>query len=124
MSISRRLLPILFGLSIAATVPSVTPLTQAQQEDAASTLSEISPEMLAKVRALAQILEQGLKEGDLSESDVQQGLTNGQLGEKLKQLSPEATQLMNELSNASRQGKVPGEESLLPLLEGLGNSTH
>lgn len=82
----------------------------------------MSPDVLAKVRSLAQILQQGLKEGKISDVDIQQGLTSGQLGEKLKQLSPEAGQLFEEISAASRQGKGPGEESLMPLMGGMGIS--
>ena len=90
------------------------------QQDAASILNGMRPDVLAKVRSLAQILQQGLKEGKISDAEIQQGLTSGQLGEKLKQLSPEATQLLEEISDASRQGKGPGEESLMPLMGGLG----
>ena len=79
-----------------------------------------APDPLAKVRSLAQILQQGLKERKISEAEIQQRLTSGQLGEKLKQLSPEAPQLLEEISDASRQGKGPGAESLMPLKGGLG----
>jgi len=36
------------------------------------------PDVLAKVRSLAQILQQGLKEGKISDTDIQQGLMSGQ----------------------------------------------
>ena len=85
-------------------------------------INGMPPDVLAKVRSLAQILQQGIKDGKISDAEIQQGLTSGQLREKLKQLSPEATQLLEEISDASRQGKGPGEESLMPLMGGLGIS--
>lgn len=107
------------GLSIWLTVPSYAQLGGGQQ-DAGSILNGMSPDVLVKVRSLAQILHQGLKDGKISDAEIRQGLTSGQLGEKLKQLSPEASQLLEEISDASKQGKGPGEESLLPLMGGLG----
>jgi hypothetical protein len=109
------------GLSILSALPSYAQLGEGQR-DAASILNGMPPDVLAKVRSLAQILQQGIKDGKISDADIQQGLTSGQLGEKLKQLSPEATQLLEEISDASRQGKGPGEESLMPLMGGLGIS--
>jgi hypothetical protein len=102
-------------------VPSYAQLGGGQQ-DAAKILNGMSPDVLAKVQSLAQILHQGIKDGKISDAEIQQGLASGQLGEKLKQLSPEATQLLEEISDASRQGKGPGEESLMPLMGGLGIS--
>jgi len=92
------------------------------QQEAASILNGMPPDVLAKVRSLAQILQQGIKDGKISDAEIRQGLTSGQLEEKLKQLSPQASQLLEEISDASRQGKGPGEESLMPLMGGLGIS--
>ncbi len=109
-----------FLLSLANT-PAYAQLG-GNQQDTASILNSMPPDVLAKVRSLAQILQQGLKEGKISDAEIQQGLTSGQLGEKLKQLSPEAAQLLEEITDASRQGKGSGEESLMPLMGGLGIS--
>jgi hypothetical protein len=111
------------GLSIWWTVPSYAQLGAGRQ-DAVSILNGMPPDVLAKVRSLAQILQQGIKEGKISDAEIQQGLASGQLGEKLKQLGPEAAQLLEEISDASRQEKGSGEESLLPLMEGLGISSN
>lgn len=102
--------------------PSVSSYAQtgAGQQDAARVLNSMSPETLSKVRALAQILQQGIKDGQLTDADIQQGMMSGRLAERIKQLNPEAEQLLEEISDASKQGKGPGEESLVPLLEGLG----
>ncbi|MFO0707636.1 MAG: hypothetical protein U0412_12370 [Nitrospira sp.] len=88
--------------------------------EAASILNSMPPDLFAKVQALAQQLQQGIKEGKLSEAEVQQGLMSGHLGEKLKTLNPQAGALLDDISDAMKNGKGPGTESLLPLLGGLG----
>jgi hypothetical protein len=120
MSLTGKQMIAILGFSIWLAVPAHAQLEGGQQ-DAASILNGMPPDVLAKVRSLAQIIQQGLKDGKISNAEIQQGLTSGQLGEKLKQLSPEATQLLEEISDASRQGKGPGEESLLPLMGGIGH---
>ena len=92
------------------------------QQSAERILNGMPPDMLAKVQSLAQIIQQSIKEGKLTDDEVKRNLMSGQLGERLKQLSPEAGQLLSDISQASKEGKGPGEESLLPLLGGLGIS--
>ncbi len=121
MGLAQKLMIALCGFSLSLAIPAYAQLGGGQQ-DAAGLLNGMPPDVLAKVRSLAQILQQGLKEGKISEADIQQGVTSGQLGEKLKQLSPEASQLFDEISDASQQGKGLGEKSLLPLMGGLGVS--
>ena len=121
MDLTGKLIIVLCGFSLSLAIPAYAQ-SGGSQQDAASILNGMPPDVLAKVRSLAQILQQGLKEGKISDTEIQQGLTSGQLGEKLKRLSPEASQLFDEISDASRQGKGPGEESLMPLMGGLGIS--
>ena len=121
MSLTRKQIIAIFGFSIWLAIPVHAQLGGGQ-EDAARILNGMPPDVLAKVRSLAQILEQGIKEGKISDAEIRQGLTSGQLAEKLKQLSPQAAQLLEEISDASRQGKGPGEESVMPLIGGLGIS--
>jgi hypothetical protein len=121
MGLTGKLMITLCGFLLSLAIPAYAQLGNGQP-DAASILSSMPPEVLAKVRSLAQILQQGLKEGKISDVEIQQGLTSGQLGEKLKQLSPEAAQLLEEISDASQQGKGPGEKNLMPLMGGLGVS--
>ena len=92
------------------------------QQDATKILNGMSPEVLAKVQALAQILQQSIKDGKLTDAEIKEEMMSGHLGERMKQLSPEAGQLLEEISEASRQGNGPGQESLMPLLGGLGIS--
>jgi hypothetical protein len=90
--------------------------------EAAKILSNMPPDLFAKVQALAQHLQQGIKEGKLSEAEVQQGMMSGHLGEKLKNLNPQASQLLDEISDAMKNGQGTSEAALMPLLGGLGIS--
>jgi hypothetical protein len=121
MGLRGKLAIVLCGLLLSLVIPAYAQFG-GDRQDAAGILNGMPPDVLAKVRSLAQILQQGLKDGKISEAEIQQGLTSGELGEKLKQLSPEAAQLLEEITDASRQGKGPGEESLMPLMGGLGIS--
>ncbi len=117
----RQSVAVLLGLVLWLAHPSYAQLG-GNQQDATRTLNEISPDTLAKVQSLALILQQNLKEGKLSDNDIRQGLLSGQLRERLKQLNPEVEQLLNEIGEASKDGKGPGEESLMPLFGGVGIS--
>ena len=121
MSLARIQMIAIFRFSIGFAIPVHAQLGGGEQ-DAARILNGMSPDVLAKMQSLAQILQQGIKDGKISDAEIRQGLTSGKLGEKLKQVSPEAGQLLEEISDASRQGKGPGEESLMPLMGGLGIS--
>ena len=119
MAVSRTGLIAVWGLSLLLVIPAYAQ----DQQDAAKMLNEMPPDILAKVQSLAHILQQGLSEGKLTEDEVSQGLMSGQLEEKLKQLNPEASQLLHDITEASKQGKGPGEESVLQLLGELGISS-
>ncbi|BFU90021.1 MAG: hypothetical protein NTAFB01_12080 [Nitrospira sp.] len=121
MSMTGKLMIALCGFLLLGSIPAHAQLGGGRQ-DAVNILNGMPPDVLAKVRSLAQVLQQGIKDGKISDAEIKQGLTSGQLGEKLKQLSPEAAQLFEEIGDASRQGKGPGEESLMPLMGGLGIS--
>lgn len=107
------------GILIAAPTPVYSQLRSGQQ-DAASILNSMPPEVLAKVQALAQILLQGVQEGKLTDAEIRQGMLSGRLAEKLRKLNPAADQLLQEISSAMKDGAGPGQESILPLLQGLG----
>jgi hypothetical protein len=121
MTLTWRLTIIIVGFSACMAAPSYAQLGGGPQ-DAAKILNNMPPDLLEKVQALAQILQQGIKDGKLTDAEVQQGMMSGRLGEKLKQLNPEAGHLLDDISDASKQGKGPGEDSLMPLLGGLGIS--
>jgi hypothetical protein len=121
MPLTRNLTILVLVLSTWLGIPAYAQLGGAQQ-DATKILNGMPPDILAKVQALAQILQQGIKDGKLTDAEVTQGLISGRLVEKLKELGPEAGPLLQEISAATKNGTGPGEESLMPLLGGLGIS--
>lgn len=92
--------------------------------EAAKILNKMPQALFAKIQALAQHLQQGIKEGKLSEAEVQQGMMSGHLAEKLMNLNPQPGQLLDEISDAMKNGQGPGEAALMPLLGGLGISSN
>jgi hypothetical protein len=99
------------------------PAVQAQmggRQDALDILNNLSPDLHAKIQRLAHLMDQSIKAGQLTDAEVQQGMMSGRLGEKLRSVNPEAGQLLDEISDAMKNGKSPGESALMPLLGGLG----
>lgn len=82
------------------------------------------PGVLAKGQALANILQRGITVGKVTDEEIRQGMMSVRLAETLTQLSPNASQLLEEISAATKEGTGPGEDSLLPLLGGLGISSN
>ena len=119
MLISFRTSLIAWGVMMLLALPCSA---QMGTGDAAKILNGMPPDLFAKVQALALQLQQGIKEGKLSEAEVQQGMMSGHLAETLKSLNPQAGQLLEEISDAMKNGQGPGEAALMPLLGGLGIS--
>jgi hypothetical protein len=111
-------------IAVAIGILIVWPLSSHAQlgarQDAANIIAHLPPDIYAKVEALATLLDRGIKEGRLTEAEVQQGLISGNLGEKLRTMHPDASRLLDELKEAMKNGSGPGEDGLLPLLGGLG----
>lgn len=92
--------------------------------EAASIPNNMPPDLFAKVQTLANLLQQGIKEGKLTEAEVQQGLLCGHLGEKIKSDNQQAGQLLDEISDTMTNGQGPGADSFMPLMGGLGMSAN
>lgn len=90
--------------------------------EAAKILNKMPPALFAKIQALAEHLQQSIKEGKLSEAEVQQVMMSEHLAEKLNGLNPQAWQLFDEINGAMKNGEGPDESALMPLLWGLGIS--
>lgn len=116
---TTRWIMVLLGLGLMMTGPTAYAQTGGRQ-DAINILSAMPPDLYAKVQTLARMLDQSIKAGTLTDAEVQQGMMSGHLGQKLKSVNPEAGQLLDEISDAMKSGQGPGEDSLLPLLGGLG----
>ncbi|MBX3318364.1 MAG: hypothetical protein KF890_00645 [Nitrospira sp.] len=121
MGILGKWLIAVAGILLSLATPVYAQLGAGQQR-AETILTSMPPDMLAKVQSLAQIIQQNIKDGKITDDEVKRNLMSGNLGERLKQLSPEAGQLLSDITQASKEGKGPGEESLMPLLGGLGIS--
>jgi len=113
----RRL--ILLFICSALVVSTLSAQTGARQE-ATNILNTLPPDLYVKIQALAQMLDQTIKAGKLTEAEVQQHMFSGRLGDKLKSVNPEAGHLLDEIGDAMKAGKGLDEQSLLPLLGGLG----
>jgi hypothetical protein len=99
--------------------------TQAQTDgdhtssNTANILNSLPPELYNKLQQLIQLLDQSIKAGELTETQIQQELMQGHLEQTIRSLSPEANQLFETISTDMREWKGPGEDALLPLLGGL-----
>ena len=71
MLIHFRTYLIAWGMTMWLVVPC---FAQTGTGGAAKILNNMPPDLFAKVQALAQQLQQGIKEGKLSEAEIQQGM--------------------------------------------------
>jgi hypothetical protein len=114
-------LPAAIGIALGILSPFAAPTFSQTTgaNEAMSILNRLPPDVYAKIQALAQMLDQSIKEGKLSEADVQRDLLSGHLGDRLRSVNPEAGRMLDELNEALQNGRGPGPESLMPLLGGL-----
>jgi hypothetical protein len=116
-----KIVAVAIGTLIVGPFPSYAQL--GGRQDAVSIITNLPTDIYAKVQILATLLDRGIKEGKLTEAEVRQGLISGNLEEKLRTLDPDAGRLLDDLKEAMKNGGGPGEDSLLPLLGGLGIAT-
>jgi len=88
--------------------------------NAAGILNALPPDLYMKLERLAQLLDQNIKAGKLTDAQLQQELMSGRLEQTIRGLGPEANQLLEEIQSDMQNGKGPGESALMPLLGGLG----
>ncbi len=105
---------------ISATPALAQPAGNHPSANAAGILNSLPPDLQKKMEQLAQLLDQNVKAGNLTDAQIQQELISGHLEQTIRSLGPEANQLMDEISGDMKNGKGPGEEALMPLLGGLG----
>ena len=80
-------------------------------------LDALPSDVLAKVRQLAQLLQQNINEGKITDAQIQHELISGNLQQTIKSINPEASHLLDDI-NASMKNS-PNAESLPGLLGGL-----
>jgi hypothetical protein len=88
--------------------------------NAAAILNALPPDLYKKVERLAQLLDQKIKAGQLTDAQLQQELMSGRLEQTIRGLGPEANRLMDDLQSAMQSGTGLGEDALMPLFGGLG----
>ncbi|MCX5728250.1 MAG: hypothetical protein NTZ28_05345 [Nitrospirae bacterium] len=80
-------------------------------------MDALPSDVLAKVQQLAQMLQQDINEGKITDAQIQRELISGDLHQTIKSMNPEASDLLDEI-NASMKNS-PNAESLPDLLGGL-----
>ena len=75
------------------------------------------PNVLAKVQQLAQMLQQNINEGKITEAQIQRELMSGNLQQTIKSVNPEAGRLLDDITASMKNS--PNAENLSDLLGGL-----
>lgn len=93
------------------------PIGAQSQADMLKLISELPPDVMKKVQQVGRILQQDLKEGKLTQEQIQEELMSGNLEQKLRDLNPEAGPLLNDITQAMKNH--PNADNLPKLLDGL-----
>ncbi|MGH9968246.1 MAG: hypothetical protein ACREBG_10500 [Pyrinomonadaceae bacterium] len=86
-------------------------------QNTAGILDALPPEVLAKVQQLAQMLQQDINEGKITEAQIQRELMSGNLQRTIESINPEASHLLDDINAAMKNS--PNAENLPDLLGGL-----
>jgi len=93
------------------------PTTTQKQAEILKLMSELPPDVMMKIQQLGKILQQDLKEGKLTQEQIQEELTAGNMEQKLRDLNPEAGPLLDDIAQAMKTH--PNAENLPHILDGL-----
>ena len=96
------------------------PMSGPSQANILNLMSEPPPETMKSIQQLGLILQRDLKEGKLTNAQIQQELSSGNLEQKLRDLNPEAGPLLDALTQAMKYHSNP--EDLTHILNGLAGS--
>ena len=86
-------------------------------QNTAGTLDVLPSDVLAKMQQLGQMLQQDIKEGKITEAQIQHELMSGNLQQTIESINPEASHLLDDI-NASMKSS-PNAENLPDILGGL-----
>ena len=84
-------------------------------------MDALPSDVLAKVQQLAQMLQQDINEGKITDAQIQRELMSGNLQQTIKSINTEASQLLDEI-NASMKNS-PNAKDLPDILGGLTGHT-
>ena len=104
---------LVFNNSVLAQMP----IDGQNQADILKLMGELPPETMKNVETLGKILQQGLKEGKLTQARIQEELKSGTFEQTLRGLNPEAGPLLNEIGQQMKNH--PNAENLPNLLNGM-----
>lgn len=86
-------------------------------QNTAGILDALPPDVLAKVQQLAQMLQQNINEGKITDAQIQRELMSGNLQQTIKSINPEASHLLDDIKASMKNS--PNAENLPDLLGGL-----
>jgi uncharacterized protein YjaZ len=93
------------------------PMSGQKQADILKLMSELPPDVMVKIQQLGKILQQDLKDGKLTQDQIQEELVSGNLEQKLRDLNPEAGPLLDDIAQAMKYH--PDADNLPHILDGL-----
>ena len=112
-----RLLILGICVVFGSTAQAQMPIDGQSQAEILQLLNELPPETMKKIEALGKIMQQNLKEGKLTETQLQEGLTSGTLEQTLHGLNPESGPLLDDIADEMKTH--PNADSLPDLLNGI-----
>jgi hypothetical protein len=101
----------------AETFAQMAPPSVRPPQNAAGVLDALPSDVQAKMQLLGQMLQQDIKEGKITEAQIQRELMSGNLQQTITSMNPKAGQLLDEI-NASMKNS-PTADNLPDLLGGL-----
>lgn len=110
---------IFLGLCLVINNPVLAqmPIDGQNQADILKLMGELPPETMKNVEALGKILQQGLKEGKLTQTRIQEELKSGTFEQTLRNLNPEAGPLLDDIGQQMKNH--PNADNLPDLLNGI-----
>jgi len=116
----RTLVRLLFvGICVASVsaVQAQMPVDGQSQAEILKLYSELPPETMKKVEVLGKLMQQNLKEGKLTQAQIQEELKSGTLEQTLRTLNPEAGPLLDDIGQQMKNH--PDADRLPDLLNGM-----
>ncbi len=124
MRILTSLLILGICIVFGSTAQAQLPLDGQHQAEILQLLNGLPPETMKKVEALGKIIQQDLKEGKLTDTQLREDLKAGNLEQKLRGLNPESGPLLDDITDSMKNH--PEAENLPNLLNGMvgGGASH
>ena len=102
-----------FGSDVQAEIP----LDGQNQAEILQLISELPPETMKKIETLGKLIQQDLKEGKLTNTQLREDLKSGNLEQKLRSVNPEAGPLLDDIADSMKDH--PNADNLPNLLNGM-----